>query len=74
MKVKVDKDRKLSMKQYLYKNMPYLSVLINDNKAIENNSNEWKIMHVNMHVNFVSFNDSGEIPSIFVLSDNEKIR
>ena len=53
--------------------MPYLSVLINDNKAIENNSNEWKIQ-INMHVNFVSSNDSGEIPSIFVLSDNEKIR
>ena len=30
---------------------PYLSDLINDQKAIENNSNEWKIQ-INMHVNF----------------------
>ena len=35
-----DKDKKLSVKQYLYKIMPYLSDLINENKAIENNSNE----------------------------------
>ena len=35
-----DKDKKISGKQYLYKIMPYLSDLINENKAIENNSNE----------------------------------
>ena len=29
-----DKDKKLSVKQYLYKIMPYLSDLINDHKAI----------------------------------------
>ena len=53
--------------------MPYLSDLINENKAIENNSNEWKIQ-INMHVNFVSSNDTGEIRTIFVWSDNEEIR
>ena len=53
--------------------MPYLSHLINENKAIENNSNEWKIQ-INMHVNFVSSNDTGEIRTIFVWSDNEEIR
>ena len=53
--------------------MPYLSDLINENKAIENNSNEWKIQ-INMHVNFVSSNDTGEICTIFVWSDNEEIR
>ena len=51
--------------------MPYLSDLINDHKAIENNSNEWKI-EINMHVNFISSNDTGETRTIFVLSNNEK--
>ena len=53
--------------------MPYLSDLINEHRAIENNSNEWKIQ-INMHVNFVSSNDTGEIRTIFVLSDNEEIK
>ena len=35
-----DKDKKLSVKQYLYKIMSYFSDLINDHKAIRNNSNE----------------------------------
>ena len=52
---------------------PYLSDLINDQKAVENNSNEWKIQ-INMHVNFVSSNDNGENGTIFVWSDNEEIR
>ena len=47
-----DKDKKLSVKQYLYKIMPYLSDLINDHKTIGNNSNKWKIQ-INMHVNFI---------------------
>ena len=68
-----DKDKKLSVKQYLYKIMPYLSDLINDHKTNENNSNEWKIQ-INMHVNFVSSNDNGENRTIFVWSDNEEIR
>ena len=55
-----DKDKKLSVKQYLYKIMPYLSDLINDHKAIRNESNEWKIQ-LNMSVNFISSNDTGEI-------------
>ena len=38
-----DKDKKLSVKQYLYKIMPYLSHLINDHKNIGNESNERKI-------------------------------
>ena len=54
-----DKDKKLSVKQYLYKIMPYLSDLINDHKAIRNESNEWKIQ-INMHVNFISSKDTGE--------------
>ena len=53
--------------------MPYLSDLINDHKAIRNESKEWKIQ-INMHVNFISSNDTGEIRTIFVWSDNEEIR
>ena len=60
-----DKDKKLSVKQYLYKIMPYLNDLINDHKAIRNNCNKWKIQ-VNMHANFVSSNDTGETRTIFV--------
>ena len=53
--------------------MPYLSDLINDHKTIRNNSNERKIQ-INMHVNFISSNDTGEIRTIFVLNDNKEIR
>ena len=68
-----DKDTKLSVKQYLYKIMPYLSDLINDHKTIRNNSNECKIQ-INMLVNFIFSNDTGEIRTIFVWSDNKEIR
>ena len=53
--------------------MPYLSDLINENKAVENSSNEWKIQ-INMHVDFVSSNDTREIRTVFLWSDNEEIR
>ena len=52
---------------------PYLSDLINDHKAIKTSSNEWKIQ-INMHINFVSSNDTGEIYTVFVWSDNEETR
>ena len=48
---------------------PYLSDLINDHKAIKTSSNEWKIQ-INMHINFVSSNNTGEVRTIFVCSDN----
>ena len=53
--------------------MPYLSDLVNDHKAIRNESKEMKIQ-INMNVNFFSSNDTGEIRTIFVWSDNEEIR
>ena len=53
--------------------MPYLSDLINDHKAIRNESNEWKIQ-INKHVNFISSKDTGETRTIYVWSDNEEIR
>ena len=68
-----DQDKKLSVKQYLYKIMPYLRDIVNDHKTIRNNCNEWKIQ-INMHVNFVSAKDTGETRTIFVWSDNEQIR
>ena len=53
--------------------VPHLADLINDHKNIRNESNEWKIQ-LNMSMNFISFNDAGEIPTFFVWSDNEEIR
>ena len=54
-----DKDKKLSIEQYLDVIKPYLGDLINDHKAIKTSSNEWKI-EINMDMNFVSSNDTGE--------------
>ena len=68
-----DKDKKLSVKQYLYKIMLYLRDIINDHKAIRNESKEWKIQ-ITMHVNFISSKDTGETRTIFVWSDNKEIR
>ena len=68
-----DKDKKLSVEQYLDMIKPYLSDLINENKTIKTSSNEWKIQ-INMYVNFVSSNDTGETRIIFVWSDNAEIK
>ena len=68
-----DKDKKISIEQYFDMIKPYLVDLINENKAIETSPNEWKIQ-INMHINFVSSNDTGEIRTVFVWSDNEEIR
>ena len=48
---------KISVTQYLYMIITYLSDLINDHKNIKNS--EWKIQ-LNMGVNFISTNDRGE--------------
>ena len=53
--------------------MPYLRDIINDHKAIRNESKEWKIQ-ITMHVNFISSKDTGETRTIFVWSDNKEIR
>ena len=52
-----DKNKKLSVEQYLDMIKPYLSDLINENKAIEISSTEWKIQR-NMYVKLVSSNDN----------------
>ena len=69
MKAEVIKTKNLSIEQHLDMIKHYLSDLINENKATETSSNEWKIQ-INMPVNFVSSNGTGEIRTIFVLSDN----
>ena len=68
-----DKDKKLSVMQYLHKIIPYLRDIINDRKTNSNNSNEWKIQ-LNVPVIFISSNDTAEIRTIFVWSNNEEIR
>ena len=50
--------------------IPYLRDMINDHKTVE--SGEWKI-RLNMHVNFISFKDTGETHTINILSVNEEI-
>ena len=72
-KAEVIKTKKLSIEQYLKMIKLYLIDLINENKAIETSSNEWKIQ-INMHINFVSSNETGEVRTVFVWSDNEEIR
>ena len=66
-----DEDKKLSVKQYCYSITPYLSDLINYHKNIKNS--EWKI-ELNIGVNFISINNTGEIRTLYVNSDNEEIR
>ena len=60
---KGDKNKNLSIKQYLYKIMPYLSDLINKHKTIKNKSSEWKIQ-INMDINFVSSHDTRDTCTI----------
>ena len=62
---KGDKNKNLSVKQYLYMVMPYLIELINIQKANENNSSEWKIQ-LNMSVKFIASNDTREIRTVYV--------
>ena len=47
--------------------LPYLASLINDHKNIKNS--EWKIQ-LNMGVNFIFTNDTDEIRTFYVRSDN----
>ena len=63
-----DKERYLSVEQYLDGIKPYLRDLINSHK-----NKEWKIQ-LNMYINFLSFKDTGETRFIYVWSDNEEIR
>ena len=62
-------EKKLSVKQYLYKIIPYLRELINDHKAAKK---VWKIQ-ISLRVNFISSKDTGETRTIYVWVNNAKI-
>ena len=61
---KGDKNINLSIKEYLYMIIPYLSNLINIQKTNKNNSSKWKIQ-LNMSVNFIASNDTREIRTVY---------
>ena len=64
-----DKEKILSVKQYLNKITPYLYDLINDHRIARR---VWKIQ-ICMHVNFISSRDTGETRIYYVWSDNVSI-
>ena len=64
-----DIEKKLSVHQYLNKIRPYLHNLINDHRTI---GRAWKIQ-INIHVNFISSRDTGEIRTIYTWSNNVSI-
>ena len=64
-----DKEKTLSVKQYLNKITPHLFDLINDQKI---SRRVWKIQ-ISILVNFISSKDTGETRTIYVWSDNVSI-
>ena len=64
-----DKEKRLSVKQYLNKITQHLYDLINDHRIARR---VWKIQ-INMHVNFISSRDTGETRIYYVWSDNVSI-
>ena len=68
-KSKGDKEKRLSVKQYLNKITPHFHDLINDHRIARR---VWKIQ-ISMRVNFISSKDTGETRTTFVWSDNVKI-
>ena len=82
---KGDKGQKLSIKQYLNMNKPYLSDIINDHKAhglvryhsgnktwVEETPSEWKIQ-LTMAINFISSKNSDETRTMHTKSNNVEI-
>ena len=63
-----DKDKNLSIKEYIDIFRPYLSDIINNHKT----QGEWKI-HLTMTVNFISSKDSDETCTMHTESDNIEI-
>ena len=52
--------------------MPYLRDMINDHNVTKSQTGEWEIQ-ISMRVNFISSKDTGEIPTIYIWSDNKNI-
>ena len=67
-KINEDKDKTLSIKDYLDEIKPYLSDIIRDHKT----QDEWKI-HPTMAINFFSSKDSEKIRTMDSKSDNTEI-
>ena len=67
-----ERDKNLSIKQYLNKITQHLHDMINDHKPNIRTSKAWKIQ-IPMRVNFISSKDTGEIRTIYVWSNNESI-
>ena len=65
---KGDKDKNLSPKEYLDMIRPYLSDMINDNKA----KRDWKIQ-LTMSINFIFSKDFGETRNLHIKSNNIEI-
>ena len=63
-----DKDKTLSIKDYLDEIKPYLNDIINDHKT----QGEWKIK-LTMKINFFSSKDSAETRTMYSLSDNMEV-
>ena len=63
-----DKDKSLSIKEYIDKIRPYLSDIINDHKT----QGEWKIQ-LTMSINFISSKDFDETDTMHTKSDNIEI-
>ena len=68
--IRGNRDKKLSVKQYLTKIMPHLTDLINGKK---NNDNEQKIQ-LSMDINFMCVTDKEKTRTFHEKSDNEDIR
>ena len=64
-----DKEKRLSVRQYLNKITPHLYDLINDHRIARR---IWKIQ-ISMRVNVISSEDTGETRTIYVWSDNVSI-
>ena len=64
-----DKEKKLSVKQYLDKIAPYLYDLINDHRIARRVCK----IQINMHVNFISSRNTGETRIYYIWSDNVSI-
>ena len=64
-----DKEKRLSVRQYLNKITPHLYDLINDHRIARR---VWKIQ-ISMHVNFNSSKDAAKTRTIYVWSDNVSI-
>ena len=67
-----DKNKTLSIEQYLDKIIPHLKELIDNHEAIKNGSKEFKVQ-LNACIKNVSLDDTGDIYTFYVWSENEEI-